>query len=228
MSPPILLDPQRSLLVIVDMQKEGCQRHGPTVHRIVPAIRDLLDRARDARVPVVFVQSVRSPHDAEFSVFGRPLSLQEGNTGVQFIEELTPGADDIIVKKHTHDCFYHTDMEQVLQRLGLKAGVGQVMVTGIGANNCVYHAVIGFHIRGYHVYVPRDCIHATQPLGMRFALHQFTSSAYSFNVTVTSAADLHFRSRATRATLPSRAQGRPAQARKQPVVARGVTPQRKG
>ena len=36
-----------------------------------------------------------------------------------------------------------------------------LVVTGIGSNNCVYHAVIGFHIRNYVIHVPEDCIHAS-------------------------------------------------------------------
>ena len=54
----------------------------------------------------------------------------------------------------------------------------------IGSNNCVYHTVIGFHIRNYFLVVPEDCIHATRSEGQAFALSQFRSPAYNFNVTV--------------------------------------------
>jgi nicotinamidase-related amidase len=54
----------------------------------------------------------------------------------------------------------------------------------------VYHTVIGFHIRNYLVYVPEDCIHASQPEGRQFALSQFRSPAYKFNVTVTRSENL--------------------------------------
>ena len=60
-----------------------------------------------------------------------------------------------------------------------------IIVTGIGSNNCVYDAVIGFHIRNYIVHVPQDCIHASRPEGQEFALSQFRSPAYDFNVSVT-------------------------------------------
>jgi nicotinamidase-related amidase len=59
-----------------------------------------------------------------------------------------------------------------------------IVVTGIGSNNCVYHAVIGFHIRNYFVIVSEDCIHASRPEGQQFALSQFRSPAYNFNVSV--------------------------------------------
>lgn len=36
----------------------------------------------------------------------------------------------------------------------------------------------------YFVIVPEDCIHASRPEGQQFALSQFRSSAYNFNVSV--------------------------------------------
>ena len=63
-------------------------------------------------------------------------------------------------------------------------------MTGIGSNNCVYHAVIGFHIRNYFIIVPEDCIHAKRAEGQAMALSQFQSSAYNFNVTVARSQDI--------------------------------------
>jgi nicotinamidase-related amidase len=104
---------------------------------------------------------------------------------VDFVEELKPKSDEIIVKKHSHDCFYQTSMEEQLNKLDLRPCRDHIVVTGIGSNNCVYHAVIGFHIRNYLVYVPEDCIHASRAEGQQFALSQFRSPAYAFNVSVT-------------------------------------------
>jgi nicotinamidase-related amidase len=76
-------------------------------------------------------------------------------------------------------------MEDELRRIDLRPCRDRILVTGIGSNNCVYHAVIGLHIRNYFVIVPEDCIHASRPEGQQFALSQFRSPAYNFNVTVT-------------------------------------------
>ena len=87
-------------------------------------------------------------------------------------------------------------MDADLEALGLRPCRDTIVVTGIGSNNCVYHAVIGFHVRNYFVVVPEDCIHATRPEGQVFALSQFRASLYSFNVTVT-------RSENIRVTVPA-------------------------
>ena len=114
-----------------------------------------------------------------------PYSLLDDSPAVEFIDELKPDPSEIVVKKYSHDCFYQTTLEDRLKELDLRPCRDHVVVTGIGSNNCVYHAVIGFHIRNYIIHVPEDCIHASQAEGQQFALSQFRSPAYNYNVGVT-------------------------------------------
>lgn len=179
------LIPNSSGLVIVDMQVEGCERHGSGVKPIIQNIRSLLDRFRAINGNIIHVQSVRPKDHPEFTFFGKKYSLLENSPGVEFVEELKPLQNEVIVQKFSHDCFYRTTMETELERLGLHPCRDTIVVTGIGSNNCVYHAVIGFHIRNYFVVVPKDCIHASREEGHTFALSQFRSPAYDFNITVT-------------------------------------------
>jgi nicotinamidase-related amidase len=172
-------------LIIVDMQSEGCERHGPTLKPVIENIRALLDRFRQGNGTIIHVQSVRAKDHPEFTVFGKDYSLIENTPAVEFIEELKPLQNEIVVQKFSHDCFYQTTMEDELRTMDLRPCRDRIVVTGIGSNNCVYHAVIGFHIRNYFVIVPEDCIHASRPEGQQFALSQFWSSAYKFNVSVT-------------------------------------------
>jgi nicotinamidase-related amidase len=181
----IELASQGSALIIVDMQAEGCERHGDTVKPVIRNIRALLDRFRQAKGKIIHVQSVRTKDHPEFTFFGKEYSLIEDSPAVAFVEELKPTPDEVVVKKYSHDCFYQTAMEEQLRKFDLRPCRDHIVVTGIGSNNCVYHAVIGFHIRNYLVYVPEDCIHASRADGQQFALTQFRSPAYSFNVSVT-------------------------------------------
>ncbi len=171
-------------LVIVDMQVEGCERHGPGVKPVIAKIRSLLDHFREVNGKIIHVQSVRTKDHPEFTVFGRPYGLLLGSAGAEFVEELKPLPGEIVVQKTSHDCFFKTSMETVLEQLDLRPCRDTIVVTGIGSSNCVYHAVIGFHIRNYFIIVPEDCIHGVTPQSQPFALHQFRSNAYNFNVTV--------------------------------------------
>ena len=179
------ISPENSGLIIVDMQSEGCGRHGPTLKPIIKNIRALLDRFRQANGKIIHVQSVRPKDHPEFTVFGKEYSLIENTPAVEFVEELRPQQNEIVVQKFSHDCFYQTTMEDELRKMDLRRCRDRIVVTGIGSNNCVYHAVIGFHIRNYFVIVPEDCIHASRAEGQQFALNQFRSAAYNYNLTVT-------------------------------------------
>jgi nicotinamidase-related amidase len=181
----IELSSQGAGLVIVDMQAEGCERHGPSLKPVIQNIRALLDRFRQANGKIIHVQSVRPKDHPEFTFFGKDYSLIEDSPAVAFVDELKPYPGEIVVKKYSHDCFYKTSMEEQLEQLDLRPCRDHIVVTGIGSNNCVYHAVIGFHIRNYLIHVPEDCIHASRAEGQQFALSQFRSPAYNFNVSVT-------------------------------------------
>ena len=184
------LIPNSSVLVIVDMQVEGCERHGSGVKPIIQNICSLLDRFRAINGNIIHVQSVRPKDHPEFTFFGKKYSLLENSPGVEFVEELKPLPNEVVVQKFSHDCFYRTTMERELERLGLHSCRDTIVITGIGSNNCVYHAVIGFHIRNYLVVVPEDCIHASREEGHTFALSQFRSPAYDFNITVTGSKEI--------------------------------------
>jgi nicotinamidase-related amidase len=190
-----------SALMIVDMQVEGCERHGPGIKPIIQNIRALLDRFRQGNGRVIHIQSVRSKDHPEFTVFGKEQALLENTPGVEFVEELKPLPNEEVVKKTSHDCFYKTSLEAVLERLDLRPCRDTMVITGIGSNNCVYHAVIGFHVRNYFVVVPEDCLHASRPEGHAFAISQFRSPAYNFNVAVTRSNNINLLSKTSRAAL---------------------------
>src|SRR3989337_1930592 len=186
----IQLHPESTGLIIVDMQVEGCERHGPGMKPVIANIRRLLDRFREINGKIIHVQSVRTIDHPEFTVFGRPYGLLIGSPGADFVEELKPLPGENVVQKSSPDWFFKTSMEAVLEKLDLRPCRDKIVVTGIGSSNCVYHAVIGFHIRNYYSIVPEDCIHGIHPQSKPFALHQFRSNAYNFNVTVSRSEDL--------------------------------------
>src|SRR5258705_7599917 len=186
----IELQPESTGLVIVDMQVEGCERHGLGVKPVIGNIRRLLDRFRAVNGKIIHVQSVRTKDHPEFTVFGRPYGLPLGSPGADFVEELRPLSGEDVVQKTSHDCFYKTSMEAVLGKHDLRPCRDKIVVTGIGSSNCGYHAVLGFHIRNYYTIVPEDSIHGVHPQSQPFSLPQFRSGAYNFNVTGSHSDDL--------------------------------------
>ena len=181
----IKLSANSTALVIVDMQREGCERHGPTLKPVTKNIQRLLERFRAAHGKIIHVLSVRSKDHPEFTYFKNPYSLLEDTSATEFVDELKPLPNEIVVKKYSHDSFYKTNMDAALESIGIQSCRNTVVVTGIGVNNCVYHAVIGFHVRNYWIVVPDDCIHSSREEAFNHAIGQFRSPAYSYNITVT-------------------------------------------
>lgn len=187
---PLELEAGKTLLLIVDMENEdahpaGKRFAGERVTRIIPNIARLRRKVRQAGGSVVHTQSVRKPDALEFTVFNNVIRKIEGTWGAEFVDELKPEPDEPVVVKYTHDCFYRTEMESLLERFNLRPGDARIIVTGIASRSCVQCAVTGFSIRSFYVYVPIDCTDQREEEEKLQAFSLFTSFGYRYNVTVT-------------------------------------------
>ena len=183
------LDPRFTALVIIDMENDFCKPGGKLYHHdgvdeVIPQCQKLLEKCRAAGTHVIFVQSVREKNSPEFVRFGTSPFILRNTWGSAYIEELRPIGQEPVVEKETHDCFHKTEMDALLEGLGITAEKHSVIVMGVAADVCVYHAVIGFHVRHYTVVVPIDCC-AGYPRGRRMLEKQMEGPAYNYNVAVT-------------------------------------------
>jgi nicotinamidase-related amidase len=193
------LEAAQTLLLVIDMENEnahpaGALYIGEPVRKIIPRIAQLRDQVRQAGGRVVHTQSVRSPDALEFTVFKNTVRKLEGTWGAELVDELKPAADEPLIVKHTHDCFYQTEMDDLLKQMELRPGEGRVIVTGISTRNCVQSAVMGFSVRDYHVYVPMDCTAHNDEKQVLQAFSLFTSFGYKHNVTMTRSDLINFTS----------------------------------
>ena len=126
-----LTDRPAAALLVVDVQNDvvgGAYERDAVVGRI----RDLVDRARAAQTPVVWVQH----QDAE---------LVPDSIGWQIVSELSPADSEARVRKEYGDAFEGTDLERVLSRLG----VGRLVVAGAETDACIRSTIHGAFTRGY-------------------------------------------------------------------------------
>ena len=190
------LDPKFTVLVVVDMENDFCKPGGKRYHpdgvdEVLPRLQRLLERCRDAGALILFVQSVRNENSPEFVRFGQIPFILRNTWGSTFIEEVFPKEGEPVVEKNTHDCFYKTELDNLLEKLNILPETHAVIVTGVAATVCVYHAVIGFHVRHYNVIVPIDCC-AGWPWGQKILETQMSDGAYNYNVTVTESEKISF------------------------------------
>jgi nicotinamidase-related amidase len=184
------LDASKTLLIIVDMENcsahpKGPQYMGEAVEKIIPKIAELRRYVRARGGRVLHTQSVRKRDALEFTLFHNVVRKLEGTWDAEFIDALKPAADEPVVVKYTHDCFYQTAMESTLERLEVRPGDGRVIVTGIASRSCVQCAVTGFSIRDYYVYVPMDCTAAKDEIETLQSFSLYRGAGYRYNVTLT-------------------------------------------
>ncbi len=176
----VTLEPRRTALVVVDMQNDFAHPKGtlfgPEAQAIIPTIANLVRRAREAGVRIVFTQDWHGEDDPEFALWGE--HAKADTWGAKIVEGLEPAPGDTLIKKLRYDAFYGTPLEHHLRTWG----VTQLIVTGTVANICVLHTAGSAALRWFDVVVPEDAIAALTPFDKASALRQ-VSFLYAGKVT---------------------------------------------
>jgi len=176
------INQQNAILIIVDVQNEfarpggklGSEVSARIMPGVISAIQRLAEPARSAGIPIIYIQSVRTLKEPEFTVFGREPHLELGTWAAEIVDELKPYEGDMVVQKFSHDPFLRQDLDEVLQKLVPDPTKYYAVVTGGAINVCVYHTVMGFHLRNYWTVVPVDCVYYINEAAYGRALEQFS------------------------------------------------------
>jgi len=131
---------------------------GSDLDAVVGHTAALLDRARDAGLPVFFTTISYEPDDLDGLVWLRKMpalrALTAGSRWVEVDERIAPrGAEPLIAKKAA-SAFHGTDLAHQLAA----AGVDSLIVCGATTSGCVRATVIDACAENYAVLVPRECV----------------------------------------------------------------------
>lgn len=146
----------RWTVLVVDMIEEFVTgRLGdPRMLEVVSPIQGLLDRAREAGVPVVYVRDCHRMGDPELEIMGD--HAMEGSDQCDFLPELAPLASEPVFDKSVYTAFYGTGLDDYLDDLG----VDTLVITGQLTDVCIRHTAADAFYRGYRTVVPSDCVQA--------------------------------------------------------------------
>jgi ureidoacrylate peracid hydrolase len=187
---PVTIDPRQTAVIVVDMQNDfGSEggmfaRAGINISRIqaaVPPTARVLDAARHARMPVIYLKMAFAP---DLSNAGGPEApnrvlhlrigvgecvttpdgresrvLIDGTWNTDILDELAPEPGDIIVAKHRFSGFFETDLDDILKRLGITT----LVFTGCTTSVCVESTVRDAFFRDYRCLLLADCM--AEPVG---------------------------------------------------------------
>jgi len=174
---PIAIDPERTALIIIDMQRDFLEPGGfgetlgndvSLLSAAIKPCRAVLDAAR--RVGMLVVHT-REGHRVDMSDappakvergspslrIGAPgpmgRILIRGEAGHDIVSELYPRAGEPVVDKPGKGAFYATDLHGILQHRGIE----NLVVCGVTTEVCVHTTVREANDRGYRCVVPGDC-----------------------------------------------------------------------
>ena len=169
------VDPRHCAVLIVDVQNDFCAEGGAMhsegrdltlVQAMVPRLARLVDAARAARVPCVWIRNVynNEPNWYLSEVWleqaarrrrglyvERPV-CESGAWNGDFYG-IKPAADEVIVTKHRYGAFESTDLDLVLRSRGIRT----VVMTGVATNVCVETTARQAFLRDYYVVFTSDC-----------------------------------------------------------------------
>ncbi len=184
----ITLDSRSTALIILDMQFDFVDPKGslcvPDARKTIPAILDLIEKARSARAPIIFTQDWHRADDPEFSIW--PAHTVEGSAGAELMPEFSPRKEDYFIRKRMYDPFFATDLDLLLRQKGIR----RLVITGTMANVCVLHTAGTGHLLGYESIVPMDAVSALTPFDLQSAFRQI-SFLYQGKLTESSEISFH-------------------------------------
>ena len=163
----------------LDMEVATMPAKPEDAKRVIRNARAALDFARAREIPVIHVIQVyrriknigsegmlspywKSMHAAQGETDrltpGRRSTVREhnieGSPGTQIIPELYKDGDYVINNKKRLDCFYGTDLRQLLETLKVR----NVVLMGINTNTCVLNTSFTAFNFDYRVVVLSDCV----------------------------------------------------------------------
>lgn len=150
---------KQAALIIVDMVRDFTDPQGlvyyPQTGEILPHIRKVLDKCRDKKLLVVFMQhqNRRGKPDKKAAAM-RPNCI-EGTFGVEIDPRLPVDVKhDYVIPKRRYSSFFGTDLDLVLRENGVK----NLIIVGAKTNCCIRATVTDAYYLDYEPYVVKECV----------------------------------------------------------------------
>lgn len=152
-------DRSATAVLILDMISDFEFEDGLKVYRaalpVARRIERLAQRARAARIPIIYVDDNLGRWRSDFSTIvrhcSRPLSR-----GAPIVEILAPQPHDYCVLKPKHSGFFATPLAILLEYLGVR----RLILSGVSTHQCILFTATDAYVRDFQLAIPRDCVAA--------------------------------------------------------------------
>ena len=195
------LRPSNTALLVIDMQTDFCGHGGyidllgydvSITRACIEPIRGVLAAFRKSKAHVIHTREGHRPDLSDLPSNKRWRSrrqqnnaapqvgigdagpcgrvLVRGEPGWQIVPELAPSPGEPVIDKPGKGSFYATDLDLLLSR----AGIRNIVLTGITTDVCVHTTMREANDRGYECLILSDCCAATDPGNHQAALKMVT------------------------------------------------------
>lgn len=157
---------ERAALLVIDLERGFIDESSPLCIRgaaaTLPACEQAITYAREEGVPVFFIHRAYRTNGSDveacrypgWQAGGKPLA--PGSTGPGSVEtppEVTPQEGDYVVLKPRFSAFFHTELDLILRRLGVRT----LYLTGTTTPNCIRTTCYDGLSLDYNVGILTDC-----------------------------------------------------------------------
>jgi nicotinamidase-related amidase len=168
---PFRYDPAHTALIVVDVQNDFCHPEGSlgkigsdtsAAVEMVPRLNVLIDEARAAGLPVIFIQTIHDETNDSPQWLSRHsdgpdnarsgITCRTGSWGGEFYG-VAPLPHENIVIKYRYSAFVGTNLDIVLTTLGIKS----LLFTGVATEVCVESSLRDGLFAEYFVSLVEDC-----------------------------------------------------------------------
>ncbi len=130
-----IFDPQRSALLVLDMQayflEPASHAHVPSANAILPRLSELAAMYRTRRLPIIFTQHVNTAQDAGLMATWWRELIQPDSPLSQIAPEFDVSQGWVMAKSQ-YDAFFQTELDARLR----SQGITQVVIGGVMTHLC--------------------------------------------------------------------------------------------
>jgi len=143
-------------LPLPQSQEEYPTSCGAAAWRAIERMQPLLDRFRERQWPVIYPHvAPKAAHDAGRLAMKVPTMMSIGARGYDFVQEVAPRADDILIPKKHPSAFFGTSLASHLVDLR----VDTLVMVGCTTSGCIRASVVDGFSYNFHIVVPADCVY---------------------------------------------------------------------
>ena len=151
--------------VINDLEFEGADALLEPGLRAADRIAELKRRAKEAGIPVIYVNDNFGKWRSDFKKLVSAC-IDQGTRGKPIVQRLLPESDDYFVLKPKHSAFHATPLDLLLDFLGVRT----LILVGLTVDNCILLTAGDAHMLDYQLVVPEDCVAAESKVRKEHAL----------------------------------------------------------